>query len=158
MISAQATYTITIFGLNCPRSVYTYGLFQSRYIFLGILANEKSNEYEENALLLPEQTIQAYVSGSIALSDVTLATDAKPVFSTVYMTMKLICDTFIPANSFIYIIFPNKFDNFNNNKLSVVVKLVSTGTSRYSGDAEVIDRIITFQVLQYINLNTEFSI
>ena len=73
---------------------------------MGILENKSSDKYVESALLYPEQTIQAYVNAAVTLLDISLATTKRPTFSTVYMTMKLLCDATIPTNSYIYLVFP----------------------------------------------------
>ena len=115
IVNPKTSYTITIMRVACPRSLYAHDSFESRYIFIGVLANETSNTYIETALLYPEQNIHSYITGIMIIRDITVTTLTHNSFSAMYAIFDFECNVLIPANSMIFLIFPSNFDNFHNH-------------------------------------------
>lgn len=82
---------------------------------------------------------------------------AKPTFSSVYAIIYFTCNVNIVANSYLYIIFPYAFDNFNNNNINIIFK-------KATSVALVTNAIVTDRTLEIflnattVTLNTAFSI
>lgn len=54
--------------------------------------------------------------------------------------MKFVCNVDIPSSSYMYLIFPYAFDNFNNNPINIIFKIGSV--IAFSAAAQVVDRTL----------------
>ena len=140
MISYGTSYTISVYRLTCPRSKYTHDYYRNYYLFIGVLADQNADAYVETALLYPEQSIQSMVNGIITISDVTVNTLTKPTFSSIYAIFNILCNVAIVSGYYLYIIFPYGFDNFNNNPISLIMKISNTPV--LVTDAAITDRTL----------------
>lgn len=80
------------------------------------------------------------MNGILTISDVTVNTLTKPTFSSIYATIKFVCNVLIPTNSYLNLIFPIGFDNFNNNNLNLIFKVGASVL--FVTDAPVVDRTV----------------
>lgn len=87
-----------------------------------------------------------------------MTTITNPTFSSVYMIMSFECMSDIIAGSYLFLIFPEEFDNFNNVALSIIMKKISPLTIIPTGATTVTDRTLSFQVNSLIPANTKFAI
>lgn len=158
VITNGTAYTLSIYRLACPRAKYTNNYYPGYYLFIGVLESVDASYYVESALLYPEQAIQSSINGILTVSDVVINTLSKPTFSSVYAIMKFVCNVNIPASSYMYIIFPYSFDNFNNNPINIIFKIGNV--IAFSASAQVVDRTleILLSTSSTLVLNTAFSI
>ena len=97
------------------------------------------------------------MDGILTIIDVILSTTELPTFSSLVTTMTLKCNTDIPAGSFLFLIFPTNFDNFNNNPIDAIIKN-SGNTVLSSGQMSVIDRKVEIPITTLITANSLFKI
>lgn len=76
----------------------------------------------------------------------------QPSFSSIFTTLYIQANIDITAGSFLYLIFPYAFNNFNNQPISIVVKIAGTVLFTYS--ATVIDRTLEIAISSAIVANT----
>lgn len=75
----------------------------------------------------------------------------KPTFSTIYAILYFKCNVAISAGTYLYLIFPYNFDNFNNNPINVIFKV--GGVVKFSYTGEVIDRTLEILVSSAVGAN-----
>ena len=153
IIYAQSSYEISVHRLTSPRSIYTNDYFPSRYLFIGILETETSTIYSETSLLYPEQTIQKEIDNIISIKNMEVTTLTQPAFSSIFTKLFVEANVDITAGSFLYLIFPYAFNNFNNQPISIVLKVSSVVI--FSASATVTDRTLEIEMTSLINANTE---
>jgi hypothetical protein len=117
IITVGDKYTISVYGIPCPRAAYLgNALFITESIFFGVATSSIATSYADYSQLFVSNAIvnpQIEVGyGSIILQSVSSSN--LQVFQTSFFTITLICNVAIPTNSWIYIVFPKEFNNFNN--------------------------------------------
>lgn len=116
--SSSNTYTINIYGIPCPRATYLNGnnMFVTQSIFFAMATSTAATSYSDYSLLFLSSTIvnprTAVGYGSIIPKSV--GSSNMQVYQSTFLTITLSCSVAIPVNSWIYITFPQEFDNFNN--------------------------------------------
>lgn len=161
IITVGDKYTISVFGIPCPRAAYLNGnaLFITESIFFGVSSSITAPSYSDysqlfvsNAIINP-QTIGGY--GSIILQSVTSSN--LQVFQTSFFTITLICNVLIPTHSWIYVVFPKEFNNFNN--IPVIIQTEYGSSVEVSTSSPVINTRIGFTLSTlFIPANTQFKI
>ena len=91
-------------------------------------------------MLYPEQAIQSTVNGILTISDFVVNSLTKPTFSTIYAVMYFKCNVAISTGSYLFLIFPLNFDNFNNKPINIIFKVA--GVIKFSYIGPVIDRTL----------------
>lgn len=151
IIPNGTSYTLSVHRLTSPRGKYTNNYYRSYYLFIGVLSSIDSNAYVETAMLYPEQAIQSMVSGILTISDIIINTLTKPTFSTVYAIMYFKCNIAIASGTYLYLIFPFNFDNFNNNPMNIIFKI--GGVVKFSYNGDVIDRTLEIFISSNVAAN-----
>ncbi len=124
IVSVGSTYTISVYGIPCPRATYMNGnsLFITESIFLAMLTSSSATSYSDysqlfiSTLIINPQTSSGY--GTIVLQSATSSN--MQVYQSTFFTITLTCSVDIPQNSWIFMTFPQEFNNFNN--IPVVVQ------------------------------------
>ena len=112
--------------------------------------------YNETSLLYPEQNIQQYIDGILSITDLEVTTMEQPAFSSIYTILYCECNVDITSDSFLYLIFPHAFDNFNNQPLSIVMKVENSVLATTS--VTVIDRTLEIPIPSLITAGKEIEI
>lgn len=106
--------------------------------------------------MYPEQAIQSTVSGILTISDLVVNTLSRPTFSSIYAITSFTCNVAIPSGSYLYLIFPYEFDNFNNNNINIILKVA--GAVVFSASSGVVDRTLEIAMTTGVAANTAFDI
>ena len=80
----------------------------------------------------------------------------QPSFSSIFTTLFFSVNTDILANSYLFLVFPEEFDNFNNVPISIVIK--QGGAVVSTTNATVIDRTLEILMSTLITANNEIEI
>ena len=148
IISIGYTYTISVYGIPCPRAAYLNGnsLFITENIFLAMSSSSSATAYSDYSELFISSTIVNPMTagnyGSIVLQEVTSSNNQ--VYQTTFFTITLTCSVAIPTNSWIFITFPQEFNNFNN--IPVTVQTQYTTNVEVSSSTTVINTRIGYQI------------
>lgn len=161
-VSDNSTYTIGVYGIPCPRAAYLNGntMFATESIFFAMTSSASATAYTDysslfvsNAIINP-QTEVGY--GSLIVKEVVSSN--MQVYQTTFFTIKVICTVSIPSGSWIFITFPEGFDNFNNIR-AVVQTQYTVVDYEVSTSSSVINRRIGYQLNTIsVPANTEFQI
>ena len=118
VIDVGEWYVLSVFGITCPRSTYLNGnpTYVTESIFFGIGANESSESYVEYSELFMTETIKnpQVPSGYGTITAKQVSFSNSETFQTTYFTVKLTCTVAIAAGDYLFITFPEGFDNFND--------------------------------------------
>ena len=109
-VGAAITYTISVYGIPCPRATYLNGnaMFATESIFFGMYESVSSTSYTDYSNLflantvIDPQTEAGY--GSIILKSITSSN--MEVYQSTFCTIDVICSIAIPTGSWIFITFP----------------------------------------------------
>lgn len=161
-VSDNSTYTIGVYGIPCPRAAYLNGntMFATESIFFAMTSSASATAYTDysslfvsNAIINP-QTEVGY--GSLIVKEVVSSN--MQVYQTTFFTIKVICTVSVPSGSWIFITFPEGFDNFNNIR-AVVQTQYTVVDYEVSTSSSVINRRIGYQLNTIsVPANTEFQI
>lgn len=161
IISTGSTYTISVYGIPCPRASYLNGnsLFITENIFFAMSTSASATAYSDysqlfvsNAVINP-QTIGTY--GSVILQSVTSSN--LQVYQTTFFTITLTCNVAIPSNSWLFMTFPTQFNNFNN--IPVTIQTQYGSNVEVTSNTTVINTRIGYQIKSLsIPAATQFQI
>jgi hypothetical protein len=161
IVSVGSTYTISIYGIPCPRATYLNGnsLFITENIFFAMSTSTSATAYSDYSQLFISNPIinpmTAGGYGSVVLQSVTSSN--MQVYQSTFFTITLTCSVIIPKNSWIFITFPKDFNNFNN--IPVIVQTQYGSNVEVSSTSTVINTRIGFQILVLnIPAATQFQI
>lgn len=110
VVSVGSTYSISVYGIPCPRASYLNGnsLFITENIFFAMSTSASATAFADysqlfvsNAIIDP-RTQAGY--GSIVLQSVTSSN--MQVYQSTFFTITLKCTVAIPTNSWIFMTFP----------------------------------------------------
>lgn len=76
----------------------------------------------------------------------------QPSFSSIFTTLYIQANIDLTSGSFLYLIFPYAFNNFNNQPISIVLKVA--GVVIFTYNATVIDRTLEIAMSSTIVANT----
>ena len=76
----------------------------------------------------------------------------QPSFSSIFTTLYIQANIDLTSGSFLYLIFPYAFNNFNNQPISIVLKV--GGVVIFTYNATVIDRTLEIAMSSTIVANT----
>lgn len=142
IINNGTLYTISVFGLPCPRKRYlnTNASYSNEYVFVGVVANSSSTSYLEYTEIYPDQLIYSPSSqagyGYIKVGEIT--SSSLNCFSNSYFKINMYTSVNIVAGTTLYLTFPSQFDNFHDLPLDVHI-LVASATVRL-GNCTVVNR------------------
>lgn len=160
--SSNTTYTINIYGIVCPRASYLNGntMFATESIFFAVAESSLSTSLADySSLFVSNPVINPMTQPSYGNLVITAATSSNlQVYQTTFFTLTVVCSVAIPTGSWIFVTFPQQFDNFND--IPVVVQTQSSVTNyEVSTSSSVVNTRIGYQ-LNIISLaaSTEFQI
>lgn len=110
IVTVGSTYSITIYGIPCPRAAYLNGnsLFITENIFFAMSTSSAATAYADYSQLFVSSAIinpmTAVGYGSVVLQSVTSSN--MQVYQSTFFTIFLTCTVTIPINSWIFITFP----------------------------------------------------
>jgi hypothetical protein len=161
IVSVGSTYTLSVFGIPCPRAAYLNGnaLFITENIFLAMSTSAAATSYSDYSQLFVSSAIinpmTAVGYGSIVLTSVTSSNNQ--VYQSTFFTISLACTVAIPANSWIFVTFPKEFNNFNN--IPVIVQTQFGSNVEVSSTSTVVNTRIGFRLAALsIPASTSFQI
>ena len=110
VIAVGATYTITVYGIPCPRAAYLNGnnLFITENIFFGMATTSTATSYSDYSQLFVSNTIidpQTQAGyGQIILTGASSSN--LQVYQTAFFTITLTCTVVISTNQWLILTFP----------------------------------------------------
>lgn len=126
IINSMVLYTLSIFGVPCPRKRYlnNNATYANEYVFVGVAANSSSTEFEEYTEIYPNQNIMsasttAGTYGLVRVRDVL--SSSMYCFSNSYFKINAQTDVALAINNTMLVTFPQEFNNFHDIGLQVIV-------------------------------------
>lgn len=162
MIEVGETYSITLYGVPCPRATYLNGnnMFVTENIFFAMATSATATSYSDYSELFVSNTIISPLTavgyGAITLQGVSSSNMF--VYQTTFFTINLTSTVDIGAGNWIYVTFPKEFNNFNNIPVTVQTQF-STTDFEVSASSTVINFRIGYK-LNTLNIpaGTQFQI
>ena len=116
---------MSVYGIPCPRAEYLNGNaeYVTESIFLGISENSSSESYVEySELFLVETIINPETEAGFGAVVVTgIESSNMEVLQSAFFTITATCTVDIVANDWLFVTFPEEYDNFNDLELTVEV-------------------------------------
>jgi len=111
IINSMVLYTLSIFGVPCPRKRYlnNNATYANEYVFVGVAANSSSTEFEEYTEIYPNQNIMsasttAGTYGLVRVRDVL--SSSMYCFSNSYFKINAQTDVALAINNTMLVTFP----------------------------------------------------
>ena len=162
IVNVGETYTISIYGIPCPRATYLNGnsKFITESIFFAMLTSKFATSYSDYSRLFITNTIinpQTKVGfGTVVINSVSSSN--LQVYGNTFFAITLICNIALSADQWIFITLPKQFDNLNNINVTIQTQ-INFSTFEVNEAAEVVNTRIGYKIKTLsIPANQEFQI
>lgn len=160
IINNGVQYTLSIYGIPCPRKRYlnNNATYANEYVFIGVAKNSTESQYIEYTEVYPNQAVinPSTASGYGLIRVVSVDSTSLNCFSGSYFKVHAISNIILPSGSIIYMTFPKEFDNFYDINLQVIVYVSNVAVS--TGSFPVVKRRIAITLTSAIAASTRFIV